>query len=249
MQEFARAFMPDYADRVELHEASRPIFDLHGVEQEISRALEPRVPLPSGGHIVIQQTEAMATVDVNTGGYVGHRNLEETIFRTNLEATVAIARQLRVRNLGGIIVLDFIDMEDQAHRDALIEALKAALAPDRTQTHISSISPLGLVEMTRKRTRESLEHLLCVPCPQCQGRGFVRTPETVGHEIFRELLRQSRQFQSDELVVLRAPGRGGLAAGRRKRWCWNSWKHRPGGRSGCRPNRSTRVDQYDVVLA
>jgi ribonuclease G len=202
MQEFARTFTPEYADRVELHEMSRPIFDLHGVEQEIGRALEPRVPLPSGGHIVIQQTEAMATVDVNTGGYVGHRNLEETIFRTNLEATVAIARQLRVRNLGGIIVLDFIDMEDQAHRDALIEALKAALAPDRTQTHISSISPLGLVEMSRKRTRESLEHLLCMPCPQCQGRGFVRTPETIGHEIFRELVRQSRQFHSDELVVL-----------------------------------------------
>ncbi len=202
MQEFARAFTPDYADRIELHATPRPIFDLHNVEQEIDRALEPRVSLPSGGYIVIQQTEAMATVDVNTGGYVGHRNLEETIFRTNLEATVAIARQLRVRNLGGIIVLDFIDMEDQAHREALIEALKAALAPDRTQTHISSISPLGLVEMSRKRTRESLEHLLCAPCPQCQGRGFVRTPETIGHEIFRELARHSRQFNSSELVVL-----------------------------------------------
>jgi ribonuclease G len=202
MQEFTRSFMPDFADRIELHQTSRPIFDLYGVEQEIDRALEPRVPLPSGGHIVIQQTEAMTTVDVNTGGYVGHRNLEETIFRTNLEAAVAIARQLRVRNLGGIIVLDFIDMEDPAHREALIEALKAALAPDRTQAHISSISPLGLVEMTRKRTRESLEHMLCAPCPQCRGRGFVRTPETVAHEIFRELLRQSRQFSSSELVVI-----------------------------------------------
>lgn len=202
MQEFTRSFMPDFADRIELHQASRPIFDLHGVEQEIERALEPRVPLPSGGYIVIQQTEAMTTVDVNTGGYVGRRNLEETIFRTNLEAAVALARQLRVRNLGGIIVVDFIDMEEPAHREALIEALKVALAPDRTQTNISSISPLGLVEMTRKRTRESLEHLLCAPCPQCQGRGFVRTPETVAHEIFRELLRQSRQFSSNELVVL-----------------------------------------------
>jgi ribonuclease G len=202
MQEFARSFMPDYADRIELHASPRPLFDLHGVEQEIERALEPRVPLPSGGHIVIEQTEAMTTVDVNTGGYVGHRNLEETIFRTNLEAAVAIARQLRVRNLGGIIVLDFIDMEEPAHREALIEALKAALAPDRTQAHISSISPLGLVEMTRKRTRESLEHLLCAPCPQCHGRGYVRTPETVAQDVFRELLRQSRQFSSTELVVL-----------------------------------------------
>jgi ribonuclease G len=202
MQEFTRSFMPDYQDRVELHQASRPIFDLHGVEEEINRALDARVPLKSGGYIVIQQTEAMTTVDVNTGGYVGHRNLEETIFRTNLEAAVTIARQLRVRNLGGIIVLDFIDMQEPDHRQALLEALQAALSTDRAQTHIASVSPLGLVEMTRKRTRESLEHLLCAPCPQCQGRGFVRTPETVSHEIFRELMRQSRQFHSEELVVL-----------------------------------------------
>jgi ribonuclease G len=202
MREFARAFMPDFADRIELHQAPRPIFDLHSVEEEIQRALEARVPLKSGGYIVIEQTEAMTTVDVNTGGYVGHRNLEETIFRTNLEAAVTIARQLRVRNLGGIIVLDFIDMQDPAHRQALLDALQAALAADRAQTHIASVSPLGLVEMTRKRTRESLEHLLCSACPQCQGRGYVRTAETVSHEIFRELMRQSRQFQSDELVVL-----------------------------------------------
>ena len=202
MREFTQSFMPEYTDRIELHQAPLPVFDLHGVEEEISRALEARVPLKSGGYIVIQQTEAMTTVDVNTGGYVGHRNLEETIFRTNLEAAVTIARQLRVRNLGGIIVLDFIDMQDEDHREALIGALQSALATDRAQTHIASISPLGLIEMTRKRTRESLEHLLCAPCPQCQGRGFVRTPETVSHEIFRELMRQSRQFQSDELVVL-----------------------------------------------
>ncbi|HUG73881.1 MAG TPA: ribonuclease G [Steroidobacteraceae bacterium] len=202
MREFARSFMPDFADRIELHQAPLPIFDLHGVEEEISRALDSRVPLKSGGYIVIQQTEAMTTVDVNTGGYVGHRNLEETIFRTNLEAAVTIARQLRVRNLGGIIVLDFIDMREPDHRQALLDALQSALAADRAQTHIASVSPLGLVEMTRKRTRESLEHLLCAACPQCQGRGYVRTAETVSHEIFRELMRQSRQFQSDELVVL-----------------------------------------------
>jgi ribonuclease G len=202
MREFCRTFMPEYADRIELHQAPRPIFDLHGVEDEISRALESRVPLKSGGYIVIQQTEAMTTVDVNTGGYVGHRNLEETIFRTNLEAAVTIARQLRIRNLGGIIVLDFIDMQDPDHRQALLEAFQSALATDRAQTHIACVSPLGLIEMTRKRTRESLEHLLCAPCPQCQGKGYVRTPETVSHEIIRELMRQSRQFQSDELVVL-----------------------------------------------
>jgi ribonuclease G len=202
MREFTSSFMPEFADRVELHQAPRPIFDLHGIEEEISRALQARVPLKSGGYIVIQQTEAMTTVDVNTGGYVGHRNLEETIFRTNLEAAVAIARQLRIRNLGGIIVLDFIDMEDPAHREALLAALQSALAADRAQTNIANVSPLGLIEMTRKRTRESLEHLLCAQCPECQGRGYVRTPETVSHEIFRELVRQSAQFQSDELVVL-----------------------------------------------
>ncbi len=202
MRDFARAFMPEYVDRIELHAGPRPIFDLHGVEDEIARALEHKVPLKSGGYLVIQQTEAMVTVDVNTGGYVGYRNLEETIFRTNLEAAVAIARQLRVRNLGGIIIIDFIDMQDVEHRRALIAALEEALASDRNQTHIANISPLGLVEMTRKRTRESLEHVLCGTCPQCSGRGVVRTPETVCHEVFREIVRQSRQFQSQELLVL-----------------------------------------------
>jgi ribonuclease G len=202
MQAFTRAFMPEFADRIELHASPRPIFDLHGVEDEIARALEQKVQLKSGGYLVIQQTEAMTTVDVNTGGYVGYRNLEETIFRTNLEAAVAVARQLRLRNLGGIIIIDFIDMQDDEHRRALIVALEEALATDRSQTHIANISPLGLVEMTRKRTRESLEHLLCGPCPQCNGRGFVRTAETVCHEVFRELVRQSRQFQSQELLVL-----------------------------------------------
>jgi ribonuclease G len=202
MQQFTRTFMPEFADRIELHAGPRPLFDLHGIDEEISRALDQKVPLKSGGYIVIQQTEAMTTVDVNTGGYVGYRNLEETIFRTNLEAAVTIARQLRVRNLGGIIILDFIDMQDEEHRRALLAALEEALSADRAQTHIANISPLGLVEMTRKRTRESLEHLLCGTCPQCGGRGFVRTAETVCHEIFREIQRQSRQFQSQEVVVL-----------------------------------------------
>jgi ribonuclease G len=202
MLSFTRAFMPGFADRIELHAGPSPLFDLHGVEDEIARALEPKVPLKSGGYLVIQQTEAMTTVDVNTGGYVGYRNLEETIFRTNLEAAVAVARQLRVRNLGGIIIIDFIDMIDEEHRRALIAALEEALSADRSQTHIATISPLGLVEMTRKRTRESIEHLLCGICPQCNGRGSVRTAETVCLEVFRELVRQSRQFQSQELLVL-----------------------------------------------
>ncbi|HET9331857.1 MAG TPA: ribonuclease G, partial [Steroidobacteraceae bacterium] len=202
MQEFAAAFMPGAAPALELYSGARPLFDLNGVEEEIAKALDRKVPLKSGGHLVIDQTEAMTTIDVNTGAYVGHRNLEETIFRTNLEAAVSIARQLRLRNLGGIIIIDFIDMRDEPHRRAVLSALERALAGDRAQTHIVSLSPLGLVEMTRKRTRESLEHLLCEPCPSCEGRGFIRTPETVCNEIFREIVRQSRQFASRELLIL-----------------------------------------------
>ena len=202
MREFAAAFMPEAQSAIELYAGPRPLFDLNGVEEEISKALDRKVPLKSGGHLIIDQTEAMTTIDVNTGAYVGHRNLEETIFRTNLEAAVSIARQLRLRNLGGIIIIDFIDMRDEPHRRAVLAALERALAGDRAQTHIVSLSPLGLVEMTRKRTRESLEHLLCEPCPSCEGRGFVRTPETVCNEIFREIVRQSRQFASRELLIL-----------------------------------------------
>jgi ribonuclease G len=202
MKEFASAFMPEAAPAIELYPGPRPIFDLNGVEEEVARALDRKVALKSGGHLVIDQTEAMTTIDVNTGAYVGHRNLEETIFRTNLEAAVSIARQLRLRNLGGIIIIDFIDMRDEPHRRAVLTALERALAGDRAQTHIVSLSPLGLVEMTRKRTRESLEHLLCKPCPSCEGRGFVRTAETVCNDIFREIVRQSRQFASRELLIL-----------------------------------------------
>jgi len=202
MIEFARTFMPDMLERIELHDGDRPIFDLYGVEEEIQRSLDRKAPLKSGGYLMLDQTEAMTTIDVNTGAYVGHRTLEETIFRTNLEAAVAIARQLRLRNLGGIIIIDFIDMEEDEHRKQVLQALEKALLGDHAKNHISSVSPLGLVEMTRKRTRESLEHMLCGACPTCEGRGFVKTTETVCYEIFREILRQSRQFQFQELMVL-----------------------------------------------
>ena len=164
-----------------------------------------KVSLKSGGHVVFDQTEAMTTIDVNTGAYVGHRNLEETIFRTNLEAAAAIARQLRLRNLGGIIIIDFIDMAEEEHRRQVLQTLTDRLAGDHAKSHVMNVSPLGLVEMTRKRNRESLEHLLCQPCPSCEGRGFVKTAETVCHEIFREILRQHRQFDFQELLVLARP--------------------------------------------
>jgi ribonuclease G len=202
MVRFAESFIPGAARCIELYTGPRPIFDLHGIEEEISLALEQKVLLKSGGHLMIDQTEAMTTIDVNTGAYVGHRNLEETIFRTNLEAAVAIARQLRLRNLGGIIIIDFIDMQDEPHRRAVLAALERALAADRAATQVVSLSPLGVVEMTRKRTRESLEHLLCEPCRCCQGRGFIKSAQTVCYEIFREIVRQSRQFASRELLIL-----------------------------------------------
>ena len=202
MLEFAATFMPEAMSRLEPYGEARPLFERHHVEEEIQKALDRKVALKSGGYVIIDQTEAMTTVDVNTGAFVGHRNLEETIFRTNLEAAVTIARQLRLRNLGGIIIIDFIDMEEPEHRRQVIQALEKALSDDHVKTNISSVSPLGLVEMTRKRTRESLEHLLCQACPTCEGRGFVKTAETVCYEVFREIVRQSRQFECQQLMVL-----------------------------------------------
>ena len=205
IREFAAHFMPRSAALVELYREARPIFDLYGIEDEITKALDRKVPLKSGGHVVFDQTEAMTTIDVNTGAYVGHRNLEETIFRTNLEAAATIARQLRLRNLGGIIIIDFIDMTEEEHRRQVLQALTARLAEDHAKTQIMNVSPLGLVEMTRKRNRESLEHVLCQPCPSCERRGYVKTSETVCYEIFREILRQHRQFGFQELLVLARP--------------------------------------------
>jgi len=205
MREFSRVFIPEMLSKLELYEGERPVFDLHGVEDEIQKALDRKVLLKSGGHLVIDQTEAMTTIDVNTGGFVGHRNLEETIFKTHLEAAVTIARQLRLRNLGGIIILDFIDMEDDTHKSRVLEALQRALETDNARTRVCDVSSLGLVEMTRKRTRESLENMLCEPCPTCLGRGRVKTSETVCHEIFREIVRHTSQFDFQKILVLAHP--------------------------------------------
>ena len=202
MREFANTFLPSVTPKLEVYRRRRPIFDLHGIEDDIRKALDRSIPLKSGGYLIFDQTEAMTTIDVNTGGYVGHRNLEETIYRTNLEAAVTIARQLRLRNLGGIIIIDFIDMEEPEHRDNVLQQLEQSLASDHARHQITPVSPLGLVEMTRKRTRESLQHILCEDCPSCEGRGFLMTAETVCFEIFREVIRQSRQFDFEEAMVL-----------------------------------------------
>mgnify|MGYP000420426344 CR=1 FL=1 len=199
---FAAQFVPEISGRIEYYSGERPIFDLYGVEDEIHKALQRRVDLKSGGYLIIDQPEAMTTIDVNTGAYVGHRNLEETTFKTNLEAAQAIARQLRLRNLGGIIIIDFIDMAQEEHRKQVLRAFEKSLERDHAKSQICNVSPLGLVEMTRKRTRESLEHVLCKPCPTCSGRGTLKTPETVCYEIFREILRAARQFDAERLLVL-----------------------------------------------
>lgn len=199
---FAVKLVPELVERIERYKGERPIFDLHGIEDEIERALKRKVMLKSGGHLVFDQTESMTTVDVNTGGFIGNRNLEETIFKTNLEAAQAIGRQLRLRNLGGIVIIDFIDMVEEEHKRQVLRALEKTLEKDRAKTQICEVSPLGLVEMTRKRTHESLEHILCEPCPTCHGAGSVKSAQTVCYQLFREIMRVARQYEADELLVL-----------------------------------------------
>lgn len=193
---FAKEFVPFIYDRIVHYTAEQSLFDVHRVEEDLRDALKRRVDLKSGGYLIIDQTEAMTTIDVNTGSFVGGRSLEDTVYKTNLEATHAIARQLRLRNLGGIIILDFIDMLEQQHKDDVLASLQAQLTQDYAKSNITQVSELGLVEMTRKRTRESLGQQLCEPCSTCQGRGFVKTAETVCFEIFREIMRCARTYNS-----------------------------------------------------
>jgi ribonuclease G len=202
---FGQEFMPAAAERLQLYKGERPIFDLYSIDDEIAKALGRRVDLKSGGYLIVDQTEALTTVDVNTGGYVGARNFDDTIFKTNLEAAQAIARQLRLRNLGGIIIVDFIDMGREDHRDAVLAEFRKQLVRDRVKTMSGGFSQLGLVEMTRKRTRESLAHMLCEPCAACQGKGTVKTARSVAYDILREILREARQFDPREYRVVASP--------------------------------------------
>jgi len=199
---FAQDYIPNVAGRIQHYLGERPLFDLHGVEDEIEKALARRVDLKSGGYLIIDQTEALTTVDVNTGGFVGGRSFDDTVFKTNLEAAQVIARQLRLRNLGGIIIIDFIDMESDEHRNAVLSEFKKALVRDRVRMTVNGFTQLGLVEMTRKRTRESLAHVLCEPCPVCQGRGELKTAQTVCYDILREIVREARQFNPKEFRIL-----------------------------------------------
>jgi len=200
--EFSEIFVPEIVPVIEHYSGESPMFDIYNIEDEITKALDRKVKLKSGGHLVFDQTEAMTTVDVNTGGYVGGRNLEETIFKTNLEAAQTISRQLRLRNLGGIIIIDFIDMQSEDHKKQVLDALQRNLDKDPAKNKITEVSVLGLVEMTRKRTRESLEHILCEPCCACGGRGVLKTAESMCLEIFREIIREVRQYNVQDLLVL-----------------------------------------------
>jgi len=200
--DFARDFVPDVVDKIEYYPGERPLFDLYSVEQEIKGAMQRKVLLKSGGDLVIDQTEAMTTIDVNTGSYVGRRDHHDTLFKTNLEAAGEIAHQLRLRNSGGIIIVDFIDMTNADHKQQVLKALEAALCKNRVKTHITQMSPLGLVEITRKRSRESLEQLMCESCPVCQGRGMVKTIQTIAYEILREILREDRQFKARAYTIV-----------------------------------------------
>jgi ribonuclease G len=202
MVEFAQNYTSVELENLQAYSAERPLFELYAIEDEIEKALGRRVDLKSGGYLIIDQTEALTTVDVNTGGFVGARNFDDTIFKTNLEAAQAIARQLRLRNLGGIIIIDFIDMDNAEHQEAVLTELKKVLARDPTRTTVSGFSALGLVEMTRKRTRESLAHVLCEPCPTCEGRGEIKTAQTVCYDVLREILREARQFVAREYRIV-----------------------------------------------
>ncbi len=223
--------MPELANKLEYYSGESPIFDLYDVENEIQRALERKVELKSGGYLIIDQTEAMTTVDINTGAFVGHRNLEETIFNTNVEATAAIARHLRLRNLGGIIIIDFIDMQSEDHRRRVLHSLEQALSKDRAKTNVNGFSQLGLVEMTRKRTRESLEHVLCSECPECKGRGRVKTVESVCFEILRGSSGSTgptTRISSPSTPPRRWP----TTCGARSLTVWLNWKCSSASRSG-----------------
>ncbi len=199
MREFAGQYVQGAVDKIQLFKGERPLFETHNIEQEINRALQPRVNLNFGSYLIIEATEAMTTIDVNTGGFVGARNFDETIFKTNLEACHAIARELRLRNLGGIIIIDFIDMALESHREAVLQELAKALGFDRTRVTLNGFTSLGLVELTRKRTRENLNHVLCETCPTCQGRGHLKNRANRVLRSNAKIVREARRVRCPKL--------------------------------------------------
>ena len=205
LSQFASKFMPELSHLIQHYQGDRPIFDLYQIEDEIEKALSRQVELKSGAYLVVDQTEAMTTIDINTGRFVGAHTLEQTVFRTNLEAAVAIGRQLRLRNLGGMVVIDFIDMDDDEHRRQVLRTLERSLDEDPVKTRVIGFNDLGLVVLTRKRSRENLSDLLQEPCPHCHGTGQMKTAETVCYEIFRAVMREYRAYSAEMTTVIAAP--------------------------------------------
>jgi len=205
MKTFADNFMPEVAKRLYYYPGNRPVFDVYGVEEELDRALKRKVPLKSGGHIVIDQTEALIAIDVNSGSFVRSRSMEETGFKTNLEAVHEIVHQLRIRNLGGIIVVDFIDMQEEENKTRMLEVLEEALTRDKTKTHVIQLSSLGLVEMTRKRTRDSLGRTLLSECTRCESVGHTKSPTTICYQLFREVVAEARAYPCEKLMIIAHP--------------------------------------------
>jgi ribonuclease G len=204
MQDYAKNYLKHFAAQIFLYTDNLPIFDLNKIDEHIQKALERKVPLPSGGHLVFDQTEAMTTIDVNTGSYLGLSVLAHTIIKTNLEAAAAIAHQVKLRNLGGIIIIDFIDMTELSHHEELLTQLKNHLAHDPIRTEVSELSSLGLIQMTRKRTRESLEHVLCILCPTCQGRRSIKSIASICYEIVREVERTAHYYDWPGFLIIAA---------------------------------------------
>jgi ribonuclease G len=246
--EFVTGLMPRLAPRVHLYEGVTPLFDQHGIETKIARALDRRVWLKSGGYLIFDQTESLTTVDVNTGRYVGKKDQEETVLRTNLEAARQIVQQLRLRNIGGIIVIDFIDMEKAANRKKVFDALQEAVRKDKARANVLRISELGLVQMTRKRTRESLEQLLTTPCAHCRGAGRLRSVETLAYDALRRAQRELAGATNSTRVGLRLhPEVAGFLTAAEHR-CLESFERLVGRRLTVEPDPALAREAVEVVL-
>lgn len=243
---FLDTFMPSLKDSVELYEGLEPIFDVYNLEADISRALKKKVWLKSGGYIVIEHTEALVAIDVNTGRYVGKHNLEETILKTNLEAVKEIAYQIRLRDIGGIIIIDFIDMEKKSNQEKVFNAVKEALRKDRSKTHILPISELGLVQMTRKRIKQPLTKMLCEDCFYCDGEGFLTSRQTICYSIYREILRESRDMMGVKITLRVNPEIAELLHGEENHMIMSLEKS-IGKQIVIYPNPQLHMEEFDVL--
>jgi ribonuclease G len=242
---FLDTFMPSLKDSVELYEGYEPIFDAHNLEGDISRALRRKVWLKSGGYIVIEHTEALVTIDVNTGRYVGKHNLEETILKTNLEAVKEIAYQIRLRDIGGIIIIDFIDVEKKSNQDKIFNALKEALKKDRSKTHILPMSEMGLIQMTRKRSRQPLTRMLCEPCFYCDGEGYLTSRQTMCYNIYRDILREAPDMGGVKLTLNVNPKIADLLLGEENHII-TSLEQTLGKRIAIYPNPQFHMEEFDI---